>query len=329
LSVVWLTTPNRKNQVLDTHKFSKPSDFGCLRSGFCIRGTNHNRVHMSVSTIATLFLSLSCFTMWRSPAVGPPFSANRPHTMAERACGGCPSSPTPTADLHAAGSQRRWRLPTRPLFGARSLPAQISDGGAELEEQEVRQGRSRGAAAGGAGAQRQEEQKARRGRSRGATMGGEGDPMVGGAGRLMTGDSAALAFDASIFLLAATVASRLCSSLGASSRGGCPCSRTRRRLPTMPTTGSHYRPRHELLPPVLPSGRPSLLPNRTCVARSTRASRGGTVRQAEQRTTARCPGQILLITFTKIKSSALEAPAPHQLHPHQPIPVTMPPIAGI
>jgi hypothetical protein len=276
---------------------------------------------MSVSTIATLFLSLSCFTMWRSPAVGPPFSANRPHTMAERACGGCPSSPTPTADLHAAGSQRRWRLPTRPsLVRGRSPPKSVMV---------VQSWRSRRCDRGGAGAQRQEEQKARRGRSRGATMGGEGDLMVGGAGRLMTGDSAALAFDASIFLLAATVASRLCSSLGASSRGGCPCSRTRRRLPTMPATGSHYRPRHELLPPVLPSGRPSLLPNRTCVARSTRASRGGTVRQAEQRTTARCPGQILLITFTKIKSSALEAPAPHQLHPHQPIPVTMPPIAGI
>jgi hypothetical protein len=40
--------------------------------------------------------------------------------------------------------------------------------------------------------------------------------------------------------------------------------------------------------------------------------------QAEQRTIARCPGQILPITSTKIKSPALEPPAPHQLHPPPP-----------
>jgi hypothetical protein len=140
--------------------------------------------------------------------------------------------------------QRRTYTPRDPNDGGASLPAPSLVRGRSPPKSVmvVQSWRSRRCDRGGAGAPRQEEQKARRGRSRGATMGGEGDTMVGGAGRLVTGDSAALAFDESIFLLAATVASRLCSSLGASSRGGCPCSRTRRRLPTMPTTGSHYRP---------------------------------------------------------------------------------------
>jgi hypothetical protein len=239
----------------------------------------------------------------------------------QSARGGYPSFPTPTADLHTAGSHPslvRGRSPTLPN-GARLLPAQIIDGcagdDAELEEQE---------------AQRQEEQEARCGRSRGATMGGEGDTVAGGAGGLVTCDSAAMEnADTSIFLPGVTVASQLRSSLGASSRGGCPCNRTRRRLPTMPTTGSHYRPHRELLPPALPSGRSSLLPNRTSVASSARASRGRALRQAEQKTTTPCPG----------KSSSLPPPKSNRRHSnlphltsstlHHPMPVTMPPIVGI